>query len=257
MHDEQKTQPKKDNEVMISYASEDKAFAGQLTIELQRRGFNPWRDEISLVWGQSNRREIDKAINDSWKVIVIASNHYFSKKWTVYEFDGIVQRHVAENGLILPIWHGVAEPEVRTFSAHLANLHAMKSSDGVSKICDEFEKVLSLTPTQPQSTVIPPNPESKIPRLVRDGGPEAKVFHIWPQHVEVGEVDPHINFPKYFAPYPDRITGLRPQHIEEASAKRQVIRLRDNIPRNPLDGEYQSFHYTGSVPPHPADEHFF
>ena len=133
----------------------------------------------------------------------------------------------------------------------------MMSSDGVSKIADELQKILDRPPSNAQSSVIPPNPACKIPRLVRNGGPEAKVFHIRPHHVEVGEIDPHINSPKYFAPFPDRITGLRAVHMEEAKQKRQVLRLRDNTSPNPINDEFQTFHYMAIVPPHPDDERCF
>ena len=53
---------------------------------------------------------------------MIFSASFFAKGWPAYELDGIVQRSVAGEQNLLPIWHKVTKDEVRAQSPSLEEI---------------------------------------------------------------------------------------------------------------------------------------
>ena len=129
-------------DVFICHASEDKAdFVRRLAEALRRRGLNVWYDEFTLQVGDSLPAKIDEGLRDSQCGVVILSHAFFGKNWPRLELDALVARQGAEGrSLILPIWHKVTREEVSNYSPVLARTFALKSEDGLRKVCDQIVK---------------------------------------------------------------------------------------------------------------------
>lgn len=123
---------KKDYDVFISHASEDKeAIVRPLAHALRDEGLVVWYDEFELRVGSSLRRSIDTGLANSRFGVVVLSDSFFQKGWTNYELDGLVTRDIASGGaqIILPIWHRVTKDEVIGYSPSLADKVALRSSE--------------------------------------------------------------------------------------------------------------------------------
>jgi hypothetical protein len=122
--------------VFISHASEDKAdFVRPLATALRERGVRVWYDEFSLRPGDSLRASIDKGLAEAAFGLVVLSPAFFLKNWTLWELNGLVQRHVnSQEGIIIPIWHTVDAAEVRSFSPPLADIVAINSTAGLAAV---------------------------------------------------------------------------------------------------------------------------
>lgn len=151
--------------IFISHASEDKdAIARPLAEELRRRGMDVWFDELSLVMGDSLRREIDKGLALARFGVVILSVRFFEKEWPQRELDALVARETAGTfGLILPVWHEIDRATVTQYSPTLADRVAALSSHGVDAVADHVVKAVQRTASDPASRgtgdrVAPPMP---------------------------------------------------------------------------------------------------
>lgn len=131
-------------DVFISHASEDKeGFVRDLAHALAEQRLNVWFDEFTLNVGDSVRRSIDEGLKNSKFGIVVLSPSFFSKRWTEWELDGLVIRHLQNGGnVVLPIWHDVDHNAVTSFSPPLANVMAIPSSVGVSEVVKRLLKVI-------------------------------------------------------------------------------------------------------------------
>ena len=127
-------------DVFISHASEDKEdFVRQLAEKARQAGIRIWYDEFSLKWGDSLRRKIDEGLSKSHFGVVVLSEAFFSKEWTQYELDSLIEKEVAGEGSILPIWHKVSKDEVRKYSLALSNRLALNTSSlSIDDIANEL-----------------------------------------------------------------------------------------------------------------------
>lgn len=131
-------------DAFICHASEDKeAFVRPLAEMLRQNHLEVWYDEFSLSLGDSIRRAIDRGLAQSSYGIVVLSPSFFSKNWTQYELDGLVEREIAgADRLILPIWHEVAHSDVLSYSPSLANRKAARTSGGLESVVSELLGVI-------------------------------------------------------------------------------------------------------------------
>lgn len=122
--------------VFISHACEDKeAVARPLALGLRSRGVDVWFDEFSISLGDSLSACIDRGLLSCDVGIIIVSPSFIKKQWTQRELSGLMAREVGEaRKLILPVWHGVSEAEVRAFSPMLADRKAASTADGVASV---------------------------------------------------------------------------------------------------------------------------
>lgn len=122
----------------ISHASEDKdAIARPLYQEFRDRGYKVWFDEAELKVGQSLVESIDQGLANCDHGIVILSSAFFGKKWPERELAGLVQRAMSgEEQVILPVWHGVSQEDVRSYSLPLADIVAVKSEMGIAAVAN-------------------------------------------------------------------------------------------------------------------------
>lgn len=132
-------------DVFISHASEDKdAIARPLADELIRRGRSVWFDEYELLLGDPLRRSIDEGLACSTIGVVILSHAFFAKDWPQLELDGLYARVTAgEKNVIVPIWHDLGKADLLRYSPLLTDLVGGKAADGVERLADEIERVLS------------------------------------------------------------------------------------------------------------------
>ena len=128
-------------DVFICHASEDKeSFVRALAVKLQNKGLKVWFDESTLTLGDSLRRSIDNGLANSHYGVVVLSKKFFEKEWPQKELDGLVAREEGSNKVILPIWHGVTQQEVRLFSPILADRLAVSSNKGIDHVVNEIVK---------------------------------------------------------------------------------------------------------------------
>lgn len=118
-----------DYDAFISHASEDKDdLVRPLAEELIKNGLSIWYDEFKLKVGDSLRRSIDGGLVRSKFGIVILSPSFFAKNWPQYELDGLVEKEMAGNKVILPLWHKVSKNEVMKYSPALADKVALNTA---------------------------------------------------------------------------------------------------------------------------------
>jgi len=118
-------------DVFVSHASEDKnLFVRPLAEALTNLGTSVWYDEFSLRIGDNLSRSIDKGLAGSRFGLVVVSRAFLTKPWPEYELRGLVAREVvAEDRVILPIWHGVTKQQVLEFSPPLADKVALDTRE--------------------------------------------------------------------------------------------------------------------------------
>ena len=112
-----------------------------------------WYDDYELRVGDSLRRSIDQGLAQSRYGVVVLSNSFFSKRWTQYELDGLVERDL-DRKVILPIWHRVDHEDVARYSPALAGKVAIKSSQGIEAIVASVQSVLNDKPRSGRITKV-------------------------------------------------------------------------------------------------------
>src|SRR5207247_801295 len=105
-------------DVFISHASEDKAaVADPLFRALEDAGLKVWYDRVELGLGDSLRKKIDEGLAHSRFGIVILSPPFFAKHWPQQELNGLAQREVDGEKVILPVWYNMAATVGRRFAS--------------------------------------------------------------------------------------------------------------------------------------------
>ena len=90
--------------VFVSYAAEDREAARTLSEALVRRGYAVWWDRLitgGALWGQ----EIERAIAESWAVIVLWSGSSVRSDYVRAEARSAAERHI-----LIPAFIGPCEP---------------------------------------------------------------------------------------------------------------------------------------------------
>ena len=130
-------------DVFICHASEDKdSFVRVLAEKLSSKDLRVWYDEITLSLGDSLRRSIDHGLAKSRYGVVVLSTKFFEKEWPQKELDALVSKEDGFDKVILPIWHGVTEKQVRSFSPILAGRIAVSTNEGIDHVVDEILRVV-------------------------------------------------------------------------------------------------------------------
>lgn len=131
-------------DVFISHASEDKEkFVIPLANKLKEYGVKVWLDKFTLNAGDSLRQSIDEGLKKSKYGIVVLSKSFFSKDWTGYELDSLVNRQVGGRKVILPVWYNITKKAVQKYSLYLADKVALNSNDmDFNEITESLIKVI-------------------------------------------------------------------------------------------------------------------
>jgi hypothetical protein len=138
-----KKKQEEDWDVFISHATEDKnEIARPLADELKKRGLRVWYDEFSLKLGDSLRQTIDRGLARSLFGVVIISLRFFEKHWTQQELNGLANREVEGEKVILPVWHNIDADGVRSNSPTLADRKAVNTSEGLEVVVQRIMEVV-------------------------------------------------------------------------------------------------------------------
>lgn len=139
--------PKSKWDLFISYASEDRAeVAEPLAKLLSHCGLKVWYDQNELRLGDGLRRKIDEGLIQCRYGVVILSPSFFLKHYPNRELDGLAQREVDGQTVILPIWYKVTDAKVRAYSPPLADRIAGRWEDGLNAVLVRILKVVRPEP---------------------------------------------------------------------------------------------------------------
>jgi hypothetical protein len=158
-------------DVFISHASEDKkTVVLALAAALQARGLRVWYDEWVLTIGDSLLEKIDAGLRKSAFGVVVLSRSFFGKKmWPKAELDGLMQKEVGGQKVILPVWHGLTIEDVRGHSLILAGRLAGTTEEGLDSLADKLVRAMGIgTPRSPGATTVAPS-QSRYGTLVLAG----------------------------------------------------------------------------------------
>ncbi|OGQ56434.1 MAG: hypothetical protein A3J24_06145 [Deltaproteobacteria bacterium RIFCSPLOWO2_02_FULL_53_8] len=130
-------------DVFISYASEDRETIAKPLVELLTAvGIKVWFDQFDLKIGDSLTRKIDNGLANCRYGVVILSTSFFGKHYTNRELAGLAQREVDGEKIILPVWVGINERQVREFSPPLADRIAGFWDDGIVSVVSKLIEVI-------------------------------------------------------------------------------------------------------------------
>ncbi len=131
-------------DAFLVHASEDKAeVVHPLRDALTRRGYNLWVDEFQLKVGDSLRRKIDQGLKRSAHGIVVLSPSFFVKRWPQEELDALYARAIsARRNVILPVWHGVDQKEIKRRAPLIAGRLAANTKDGIDAVADDLAEAM-------------------------------------------------------------------------------------------------------------------
>jgi hypothetical protein len=130
-------------DVFISHATEDKhEIARPLADALNNRGVRVWYDDFALTLGDSLRQSIDRGLAKSLFGVVILSHHFFDKHWPQQELNGLANREVEGEKVILPVWHNINAEGVRHSSPTLADRKAVSTSEGLEVVVQKIMQVV-------------------------------------------------------------------------------------------------------------------
>ena len=134
---------RKQYDVFIAHASEDKRFVTPLAYSLKGKGLKVWYDDFILKIGDSLRREIDKGLAQSRYGVVVLSHNFFNKHYPQKELDGLAATEEMGRKVILPIWHNITKKEIISYSPTLADIVAVKSDLGLKAVTDKIIESIS------------------------------------------------------------------------------------------------------------------
>lgn len=121
-------------DVFISYAGEDLDVASELRTGLTRNSINVWLAKVSLRVGDSVLTSINQALNQSRFGVLVITDAYMSKPWTIYETQILVRDYIIDKKRLLPVWHDVSESQIHEWQPALTDVFAAKTSDGMETV---------------------------------------------------------------------------------------------------------------------------
>jgi|GEM_PF-2393978 len=130
--------------LFISHASEDKADFVRPLAERLKTEFQVWYDEYELTVGDKLREKIDQGLRQCDYGVVVLSHHFFGKRWTQEELDGLFSLETIERKVILPVWKDITVEDVKKYSPILANRVAVSTDRGIEGVVHEIKKAVDL-----------------------------------------------------------------------------------------------------------------
>lgn len=129
-------------QLFISYATEDEAFAKDLSNYLQYLGLRVWFAPLSLKVGEKLLDSINAGLLASEYGLLLLSPPYLAKRWTNYELEILHRQHIEDQKKIFPIWHGVDKLQVHNWNPGLSGIIALNSAEGFPVICEKIADVV-------------------------------------------------------------------------------------------------------------------
>ena len=133
-----------DFDVFVSHASEDKdSFVRPLVEALTGEALTVWYDETELVPGCSLVETIERGLARSRFGVLILSHAFFGKRWPRKELNALTARAMATGeSVLLPVWLGVSEADVRGYAPLLADVFAIRGDRGVDYTASRIRSVI-------------------------------------------------------------------------------------------------------------------
>ena len=128
-------------QIFISYSHFDMEFAGRLTKELERAGYEVWFDRTDIQTGTRWDDEIVKGLNASEIFLVLLSNKSTASQ-NVKDEIGYAMDHAKQ---ILPILLETCEVPFRLSRVQYVDFTALKFNEGIQKVLTILK---SFTPNQ-------------------------------------------------------------------------------------------------------------
>jgi TIR domain-containing protein len=134
--------------LFICHASEDQADSVRPLAEALRKEHDVWYSEYELTLGDSLLQKIDQGLASCDFGVVVLSRAFFAKKWPRAELDGLFALETQSRKIILPIWKGITEEEVKSYSPILAARLAVSTAEGLPRVLDEIRLAVTVSERQ-------------------------------------------------------------------------------------------------------------
>jgi TIR domain len=133
-----------DFDLFVSHASEDKdAFVRPLVEALTNEALAVWYDETELVPGCSLFETVERGLARSRFGVLVLSHAFFAKRWPRKELNALTARAMATGeSVLLPVWLGVSEADVRDYAPLLADVFAIRGDRGVDYTAARIRSVV-------------------------------------------------------------------------------------------------------------------
>jgi hypothetical protein len=128
--------------LFISYATEDEAYAKELSSHFKYLGLSIWFAPLSLKIGEKLLDSINAGMLASEYGLLLLSPQYLAKQWTSYELDVLHRQHIEDQKKLFPLWHGVDKPEIHQWNPGLTGIIALKSTESIASICGKIADVV-------------------------------------------------------------------------------------------------------------------
>lgn len=126
----------------ISHASEDKEWVRKLVEELVRKNCSVWFDEYELRVGDSLVGKINEGISNSSYGVVVLSQAFFKKKWTLMELDTFIS-YMGPGKKVLPIWLDIDQQFLEQASPLMIRIVAIRAFETtIANIANQLMSVL-------------------------------------------------------------------------------------------------------------------
>jgi hypothetical protein len=122
--------------VFLSYARIDGSDVGRaLREELEGFGVTVWFDEVAIVPGKSQARQMDQGLQRARAGIAVLTPAYLAGRfWTERELGALLHKDT-----LIPVLHGVTFEEVKEYSGILPDLAGFETSrDSVGVIAQKI-----------------------------------------------------------------------------------------------------------------------
>lgn len=106
-------------------------FTDHLYHALIREGFQTFRDEDDIEWGEAIKPELHRAIMSSRMSVIVISENYANSKACLFELQTILEQYNKLNHFVLPLFYEVDPSVVKEQSE---NLHFWKTEVTVEQL---------------------------------------------------------------------------------------------------------------------------
>lgn len=130
-------------DAFVSYARIDAAEVGSaLTQELQAQGATVWFDEVAIVPGKSQARQMDIGLQRARAGVAVLTPAYLAGRfWTERELGALLHKET-----LIPVLHGVTFDQVKEYSGILPDLAGFETSrDSIGVIAQKIAAAILVT----------------------------------------------------------------------------------------------------------------
>jgi TIR domain-containing protein len=128
--------PEREVDAFLSYARIDGSEVGSaLREELESLGVSVWFDEVAIVPGKSQARQMDQGLQRARAGIAVLTPAYLAGRfWTERELGALLHKDT-----LIPVLHGVTFEQVKEYSGILPDLAGFETSrDTVAVIAQKI-----------------------------------------------------------------------------------------------------------------------